>query len=126
MSGFAKGDVNLLWARVCFVLSKWGADSLLDLSNYDSNSRRRKQIKTLAREFFDSADQETDLSSEFVTGSDIMEQVNPDIFIERKAATEIADEVLSIVQWEMEHAAPELPLPVLADGATGKRWGEAH
>ena len=51
-------------------------------------------------------------------------QVHDEILYE--APEEIADDVLTLVRWEMEHAAPDLPIPVLADGATGKRWGEAH
>jgi DNA polymerase I-like protein with 3'-5' exonuclease and polymerase domains len=54
----------------------------------------------------------------------LVNQVHDELLYE--APEEIADDVLALVIWEMEHAALELPVPVIAEGSTGVTWGAAH
>jgi DNA polymerase I-like protein with 3'-5' exonuclease and polymerase domains len=53
----------------------------------------------------------------------LLNQVHDEINYE--APEEIAEEVLEIVCWELEHAV-ELSVPVIAEGAIGDTWGQAH
>ena len=54
----------------------------------------------------------------------LVNQVHDELLYE--CDEEIADEFFKVVLHEMEHAYPELDVPVLAEGGKGKRWGEAH
>jgi DNA polymerase-1 len=53
----------------------------------------------------------------------LLNQVHDEINYE--APEEIAEEVLAIICYELEHAV-ELSVPVIAEGAIGNTWGEAH
>lgn len=53
----------------------------------------------------------------------LINQVHDELLYE--APEEVAEEVLAIVVWELEHAV-QLRVPVIADGAIGSTWGEAH
>jgi len=53
----------------------------------------------------------------------LLNQVHDEINYE--APEELAEEVLKIILWELEHAV-ELTVPVIAEGGIGDTWGEAH
>jgi len=54
----------------------------------------------------------------------LVNQVHDELLYE--AEEEIADEALELLNHELEHAFPELDVPVLAEGSTGSTWGQAH
>ena len=53
----------------------------------------------------------------------LVNQVHDELLYE--APAEVAQEVLSIVNHELEHAV-QLQVPIISDGAIGKTWGDAH
>lgn len=53
----------------------------------------------------------------------LVNQVHDELLFE--APDDIADDVKNLVVWELEHAV-QLAVPVIADGKTGRTWGEAH
>jgi len=54
----------------------------------------------------------------------LVNQVHDELLYE--CAEELADELLAVINYELEHAFPELDVPVLSEGGTGSTWGEAH
>jgi len=53
----------------------------------------------------------------------LINQVHDELLYE--APDEVAHEVLAIMCWELEHVV-QLAVPVFADGAVAKTWGDAH
>ena len=53
----------------------------------------------------------------------LLNQVHDEVNYEAPEA--IADDVLKVVCWELEHAVA-LSVPVIAEGSTGDSWGQVH
>lgn len=53
----------------------------------------------------------------------LLNQVHDEINYE--APEDVAEELLQVVVWELEHAV-KLSVPVIAEGAMGATWGQAH
>lgn len=54
----------------------------------------------------------------------LVNQVHDELLYE--VEDELVEEFYGVLCYELEHAAPEIDVPILAEGGKGVTWGQAH